>query len=779
MDKLVAIRIKHNDGTYSNDIPLSVLAVNIDWDGTHNLVDVLGSIDIDVAGTVQDQINKLFNEKVSNSQLQNYINNQLNTDIQKWLNTNIKPVGSAVMVDTSLTVTGAAADAKATRSAIEKAIAESISEFLITIDDSLTKINEAAQAAATGAKIQEVNNLKINKPVASPNGLEGQILKTNGDGTTEWIDKATPTMEEINNCISAWLDNHPQATTTVEDYSITKDKIAKHTLVYATPEEYGAFGDGEHDDTQALQTAITENNYIILTGIYKISNGILLHSNLVIKGYNNTRIIKDSQSSFTYANFYSYDVPISNVIIENCIFEGGNFWTNQTISGRNNDYGIRVDSADNFIIKQCIFKDFGACSISFIGENCFIAENNIIYTKDFNVQSGEPNYNFGIAYSGQKINIYKNFIKGTIQGILSGQTNKNVKIVENDIQTNGQHGFYLEHANNILIANNLVHNCTLVGIKIQRASDNLTFKDINIVNNNILSCGAQGILIADLSPSKIGIANVNIDNNIIKNCPRGVEVFCVESSKIADNLIVDDTYAKTSYGIYVHNANNLTIESNRIENTLTGYSSGGIAFAYTIADKENILIKNNYLINTSDIKFYSNILVHDIIIDGNIIVDSQSNGSIVFYYGEITNEVIICNNICSKNINIYNNISPVYKKCYNNLGVFYLQNFDFLSQSNYISINSQKNYIKNDIICINLNITVLSRSSSYLALMINIPNLNLEKNKTIIAYGFSYNNNTASVLKISIVYDSSNNLKLYILDGSGTVNSSYNINLCI
>lgn len=111
MDKLTAIKIKYYDGTYSDEIPVSVLSKNVEWDSTHTLVDVLGNIDIDT-GTIQDQISRLFNEKASITQLNNYVASQLNTNVTNWLNTNVNPVGSAVIVDSSLTVSGAAADAK-------------------------------------------------------------------------------------------------------------------------------------------------------------------------------------------------------------------------------------------------------------------------------------------------------------------------------------------------------------------------------------------------------------------------------------------------------------------------------------------------------------------------------------------------------------------------------------------------------------------------------------------------------------------------------------------
>ena len=112
MDKLTAIKIKYDDGTYSDEIPVSVLSENVEWDNTHTLVDVLGSIDVDVTGTIQDQISQLFNEKVSILDMQNYVSDNMNTYITSWLNTNVNPVGSAVIVDTSLSIAGAAADAK-------------------------------------------------------------------------------------------------------------------------------------------------------------------------------------------------------------------------------------------------------------------------------------------------------------------------------------------------------------------------------------------------------------------------------------------------------------------------------------------------------------------------------------------------------------------------------------------------------------------------------------------------------------------------------------------
>ncbi len=145
MDKLTAIKIKYDDGTYSDEIPISVLSENVEWDSTHTLIDVLGSIDVDVTGTIQDQISQLFNEKVSVSALQSYVATQLNTDVVNWLNTYVNPVGSAVVVDSSLTISGAAADAKIVGDNISNLKSAKVSELnttFFTVSSNLYNVND-------------------------------------------------------------------------------------------------------------------------------------------------------------------------------------------------------------------------------------------------------------------------------------------------------------------------------------------------------------------------------------------------------------------------------------------------------------------------------------------------------------------------------------------------------------------------------------------------------------------------------------------------------------
>lgn len=83
--------------------------------------------------------------------------------------------------------------------------------------------------------------------------------------------------------VNQWLDDHPEATTTVQDHSLTNKKLVLGTLDFVTPEMFGAMGDGVTDDSLSLQEAI---DYAIQNHVgLKAAKTYYITTGLSVKGY--------------------------------------------------------------------------------------------------------------------------------------------------------------------------------------------------------------------------------------------------------------------------------------------------------------------------------------------------------------------------------------------------------------------------------------------------------------------------------------------------------------
>jgi hypothetical protein len=96
--------------------------------------------------------------------------------------------------------------------------------------------------------------------------------------------------------IDDWLDDHPEATTTVQDGAVTEAKLhsdLKKKVVnnYLTPQMYGAVCDGTTDDSTALQSCITAASTndlpVYVTKSLLINSDITVPSNVRISGIRN------------------------------------------------------------------------------------------------------------------------------------------------------------------------------------------------------------------------------------------------------------------------------------------------------------------------------------------------------------------------------------------------------------------------------------------------------------------------------------------------------------
>ena len=213
-----------------------------------------------------------------------------------------------------------------------------------------------------------VTNLETHK-VAQPldgnnrptNGTSGQSLRTKGDGTTEWADVGLPTDAQTAQAVSDWLDAHPEATTTVQDGSLTEAKFSnalklKAIKEYVTPEMFGAVGDGVADDTEAFQRAVDSSSKLLVCGLYNVST-ILINKKIKMFGpgtlSSNTTPIHinnhEKGGSFDGLTFIGKD---TSVYVEYA--RSPKFINCEFLNASN--YGIKIDAGNGVVLSCCRIK---------------------------------------------------------------------------------------------------------------------------------------------------------------------------------------------------------------------------------------------------------------------------------------------------------------------------------------------------------------------------------------------------------------------------------------
>ena len=122
--------------------------------------------------------------------------------------------GSSIALDTTLSEAGKAADAKAVGDAIRSLSEEKVDKAGWTPDKYI--------GTDAGGNLIEKD--------APTGGGSGTVTSVNGVSPDEngnvTVEVGQPTGEQIGTAVDKWLDEHPEATTTVEDGSITREKMA-------------------------------------------------------------------------------------------------------------------------------------------------------------------------------------------------------------------------------------------------------------------------------------------------------------------------------------------------------------------------------------------------------------------------------------------------------------------------------------------------------------------------------------------------------------------------
>ncbi len=246
--------------------------------------------------------------------------------------------------------------------------------------------------------------------------------------------------------VGKWLEEHPEVTTTVQNASLDVAKFtddAKKYIVkdYATPQMYGAKGDGNTDDTTAIQKCINDNRNIFFPkGTYRITAPLELSAGKTLYGINNysTTIFCDKTDGFhfkesaervtirdlSFREFMKkekYDEAKSNNFPDGkhklftfnraavlCIFD--NIWT------RYFSDSIFYDNGNGFInniyIQDCTLEYGGNNAIEFIGKPS--SQINDVVIRNTNVSYFE---NDGICIAGCNITVENCSIQACRNGV--------------------------------------------------------------------------------------------------------------------------------------------------------------------------------------------------------------------------------------------------------------------------------------------------------------------------------------------------------------------------
>lgn len=160
-------------------------------------------------------------------------------------------------------------------------------DFKATIDPTLSLSGKAADAKATGAAVDKLEDKKADKTDLDTERKRIDVLNEGGLNLKDDV---------IDTSIKAWLTEHPEATTTVQDGAITEAKIAAEFLPYIsnsyiTPQMFGAKGDGVSDDTESIASCfayarVQKSVIVFPAGNYGISKPLSVNFDIKIIGEN-------------------------------------------------------------------------------------------------------------------------------------------------------------------------------------------------------------------------------------------------------------------------------------------------------------------------------------------------------------------------------------------------------------------------------------------------------------------------------------------------------------
>lgn len=182
---------------------------------------------------------------------------------------------------------------------------------------------QVAQISKNASDINSIEQEKVDKPSADD---DGKIPRAK-EGGVEWVEVGQPTDAQTTEAVTKWLDKHPEATTTVQDESLTYKKfeltqrqlLESATKIYVESIGIKTTNTGEKN-TKLISNVLTnfEYNtnveYVFSNGVYEFDGSIILKGNVILTGENNS-VLKYTGNSDTFIIITSMNCKIRDIYI--------------------------------------------------------------------------------------------------------------------------------------------------------------------------------------------------------------------------------------------------------------------------------------------------------------------------------------------------------------------------------------------------------------------------------------------------------------------------------
>ncbi|WP_405266719.1 nitrous oxide reductase family maturation protein NosD [Cellulophaga sp. Ld12] len=293
----------------------------------------------------------------------------------------------------------------------------------------------------------------------------------------------------------------------------------------------------------AIKTAVAYDTIAIKKGTYYEYN-LLIDKPLVLIGENFPVI--DGQDKGEIIRITSDNVTVDGLFIINV----GTSYTS--------DYAaIRVVRSDSFLIQNVVLEKL------FFGIYLEKSNNGRVYHNKI-IGDAKDEYN-----SGNGIQLWYS---------------KNV-VVEKNIVQGARDGIYLEFSDNITINDN-------ISTKNLRYGLHFMFSDDDVYTNNIFESNGAGVAV-------MFSKNIKMTGNTFKK-NWGTAAFGLLLKEINDAEISGNTFEENTIGINIEGSNRITYSNNNFINN-------GWAIKVLGACYDNSFLKNNFLYNSFDVSYNSNI----------------------------------------------------------------------------------------------------------------------------------------------------------------------------